>query len=183
MVDGFVVDGGIFVRYFVVAAGGFLLAGLSLLSWLLVIRNLYNGWLLGPLLVFLNFITRTNAALLCRHNRAWLWQRRRRKSPGKHWAAWQMGVEGVGRHKVRVVEGLRKRGEWELRIEGIGIGCADGPRVKGKRVLKLRVSIQETIGSSHIKFLLKILLSGNNKLVFETPDIAAGCTLHSLNKS
>lgn len=43
MVDGFVVDGGIFVRYFVVAAGGFLLAGLSLLSWLLVIRNLYNG--------------------------------------------------------------------------------------------------------------------------------------------
>ena len=43
MVEGFVVDGWIIVRYFVAAAGGFLLAGLSLLSRLLVVRNLYNG--------------------------------------------------------------------------------------------------------------------------------------------
>lgn len=183
MVDGFVVDGRIIVCYFVVAGGGFLLAGLSLLSWLLVIGNLYNGWLLGPLLVFLNFITRTNAPLLHTHNRPSRRHRDRRKSPSKQRVGLHLRVEGIRRHKVRVVERLRKRGVWEVRIEGIGIWCADGPRVKRKRVLKLRVSTQVTIGSSHIKFLLKILLSGNNKLVFETPDIRADCQLQPFIKS
>ena len=121
MVEGFVVDGWIIVRYFVAATGGFLLAGLSLLSRLLVVRNLYNGRLLGPLLVFLNFITRTHAALLGTHNGTCLRRRGRRKSRGQHGIGLHVRVKAVRRHKVGVVERLRERRVCELRIEGIGV--------------------------------------------------------------